>query len=144
MKKLLHLSFALVFLPLLGHAQFACSGLDRVDIYLNQKLVGTATQANAPTVKLNSSAKADTLLFHAYTNWEGLRNSTMDVKDETGELIDHVNGNSSTGYEAVYAYVYDHNAIDDPDLKTIDIFINLLCERDVVPEQICTLNLAAK
>ena len=95
--------FLLGCFPLLGHAQFACSGLDRVDIYLNQKLVATATQADAPTVKLNASAKNDTLLFHAYTNWDGLRNSTLDVKDETGELLDHVNGNSTTGYEAVYA-----------------------------------------
>ena len=125
-------------------AQFACSGLDRVDIYLNGKLSATATGALTAAVTLKPVSKADTLMFHAFTNWEGLHNSTLDVKDETGELLDHINCPDNSGYEAVYTYIFDRSALDDPDLKSIDIFINLMCERDIEPEDICTITLAAR
>ena len=125
-------------------AQFACAGLDRVDIYINHKLVATATPAISPVLKLDSALHSDTLTFHAFTNWEGLKNSTLDIKDETGELMDHINSYTNSGYEAVYTYVFDRSAMDDPDLSSIDIFINLLCERDVEPEQISTITLRRK
>jgi hypothetical protein len=136
--------FVLSCFPLLSHSQFACSGLDRVDIYLNSKLVATSTAADAPTIKLSTFSKPDTITFHAYTNWEGLRNSTLDVKDEFGELIDHVNSTGNTGYEAVFTYVFDLTSLDDPNDKTLDVFVNLLCERETATEQVCTINLAAK
>ena len=142
MKKLIPIILLLTLL-LPCRAQFACSGLDRVDIYLNNKLVATATPFNAPTIKPGTLSKTDTLLFHAFTNWEGLRNSTMDVKDESGELIDHINSRNNNGYEAIFTYVFDSSTMDDPDVKSIDVSINLLCERDVVPEQICTVSLNA-
>ena len=125
-------------------AQFACSGLDRVDIYLGKKLLATATAADAPVIKLNTLSKTDTLLFHAFTNWEGLRNCTLDVKSDYGELIDHINSSNNTGYEAILTYVFDSDNLDDPDIKTLDIYINLSCERDVVPELICTISLVPK
>jgi hypothetical protein len=136
--------FILIGPPLLCHSQFACAGLDRVDIYINNKLVATSTAADAPTIKLDAFSKPDTIMFHAYTNWEGLRNSTLDVKDEFGELIDHVNSTGNTGYEAVFTYVFDLASLDDPNDKALDVFVNLLCERETATEQICTINLAAK
>ena len=141
MKRPLLFLFVCLLISFKSSAQFACAGLDRVDIYINQKLVATATPAVAPTLKLDSAVRPDTLTFHAFTNWEGLKNSTMDIKDADGELIDHINSNTTNGYEAVYTYVFDRSSIDDPDLSSIDIFINLLCERDVEPEQISTISL---
>ncbi len=141
MKRLLHLLPVLCCLPVLSHAQFACAGLDRVDIYVNGKLIATATPADAPTVKLDASSKSDTLLFHAYTSWEGLRNSTLDIKDDVGELIGHANSNNNNGYEAVLSYVLIREELDEAEAKNLDVFLNLLCERDVEPEQICTVSL---
>ena len=141
MNRLLHLIVALSCLPLLSHAQFACAGLDRVDIYINSKLIATATPADAPTVKLDALAKSDTLLFHAYTSWDGLRNSTLDIKDDLGELIGHANSNNNSGYEAVISYVLVREDLDELEAQSLDIFINLLCEREVNPEQICTVSL---
>ena len=142
MKKLICLLLLIGGMPSSGHTQFACSGLDRVDIYLNSKLIATATPAELPTVKLITFSRPDTLMFQAHTNWEGLHNSTLDIKTEYGELIDHVNGNSN-GYEATFIYIFNRTNLEDPNLKSFDVFINLLCERDVAPEQICTVNIAA-
>ena len=133
-----------MLLPMGIKAQFACSGLDRVDIYLNNKLIATSTFADAPAIKLGLQVKTDTIMLHAYTNWDGLRNSTLDVKDETGELMDHINSSNNTGYEAVFTYIFNRAEIDDPDLKSFDMLINLLCERTVETEQITTFNLMAK
>ena len=128
----------------IADAQFACSGLDRVDIYLNNKLISTATAADAPVIKFDKISRPDTLMFHAFTNWEGLRNCTLDVKTDYGELIDHVNSSNNTGYEAIFTYVFNRANLDDPDIKTLYIYINLLCERDVVPELIGAINLVPK
>jgi hypothetical protein len=143
MRKLIHFLF-FMSLYLAADAQFACSGLDRVDIYLSKKLIATATAADAPVIKLDKISQPDTLLFHAFTNWEGLRNCTLDVETDYGELIDHVNSGNNTGYEAIFTYVFDRANLDDPDIKTLDIYINLLCERDVVPELIGTISLVPK
>jgi hypothetical protein len=144
MKSILRLFIVCIVLPFSGHSQFACSGLDRVDIYLNRKLMGTSTFALAPSFKLDSLLKTDTIVLHAFTNWEGLRNSTLDVKDDSGELMDHINSANNTGYEAVFTYIFNRAEIDDPDLKSFDIFLNLLCERTIETEQITTFNLGGK
>jgi hypothetical protein len=144
MKTFLHLLAILLFFPYTGHSQFACAGLDRVDIYLNSKLLATSTFADAPTIKLDTLLKSDTIILHAYTNWEGLRNCTLDVKDESGELMDHINSASNTGYEALFTYIFIRADIDDPELKSFDMFLNLLCERTVETEQITTFNLTGK
>ena len=128
-------------MPFLSHAQFACAGLDRVDIYINGKLIATATSADAPTVKLELTAKTDTLLFHAYTSWEGLRNSTLDRKNDFGELVGHANSNNNGGYDATITYVLVREDLDESEAKSLDVFLNLLCEREVDPEQICTISL---
>ena len=129
---------------MLSHAQFACSGLDRVDIYLNNKLKGTATFAYTPVIKPDTLSKPDTLMFHAFTNWEGLRDCTLDVKTELGELIDHINSTNNTGYEATFIYVFNRANSEDLTVKVYNVFINLLCERDVEPELIGTINIGSK
>jgi len=143
MKIFLTILLAFLLLPVFSKAQFACAGLDRVDIYLNHKLVATSTFADAPTLKFDT-LRTDTLTLHAYTNWDGLRNSTVDVKDESGELMDHINSTNNTGYEAVFTYIFNRADIDDPEFKSLDIFLNLLCERTVETEQIVTFNAAGK
>jgi hypothetical protein len=40
--------------------------------------------------------------------------------------------------------VFDRSTLNDPSIKIFDIFINLLCERDVEPEQIGTINLVSR
>lgn len=140
MKKLLALSVGVVCISAAGNAQFACSGLDRVDIYLNSRLVGTSTAADAPVIKLDTADKTDTIMLHAYTDWEGLRNSTLDVEDESGELMDHINSTHNTGYEAVFTYIFIRAGLDDPEMKSFDMKINLLCERTIETEQITTVN----
>jgi hypothetical protein len=144
MQRLMLLLIALVGIHTSCYPQFACSGLDRVDIYLNNKLIATSTTADAPAINLDALSKPDTLMFHAYTNWEGLRNSTLDVEDDFGELIDHVNSTNNTGYEAVFTYVFDRTTLDDPNDKALDVFVNLLCERETETEQVCTINLVPK
>ena len=140
------MNLLIVFLlfPCTIHAQFACAGLDRVDIYVNSKLVATSTFADAPVLKLDTLVKSDTILLHAFTNWEGLHNSTLDVKDESGELMEHVNSTNNTGYEAIYIYVFNREDIDDPDFKSFDMFLNLLCEKTVETEQITTFSYNGK
>jgi hypothetical protein len=146
MKKLIPLLFVFACLPLLSQAQFACEGIDHVDIYLNNNLVATATAFIAPTIKLDttSSTRPVTFLFHAYTNTEGLRNSTLDVKDEDGELLNHINTPVNNDYEAVFTYVFDRLNLDDPDFTSFDVTINMQCDRDLEVEQICTVRLLGK
>ena len=144
MRLFLHFVILLFIFPCAVHSQFACAGLDRVDIYLNSKLVATSTFADAPTLKLDTLLKTDTIVLHAYTNWEGLRNCTLDVKDDSGELMDHINSTGNTGYEALFTYIFNHSEIDDADLKSFDMLLNLLCERTVETEQITTFNLRGR
>ncbi len=141
MKTYFYLILAIISFPCHAVAQFACSGVDRVDIYVNHKLVATATPADAPTVKLDPFSKTDTIVLHAFTNWEGLKNSTLDVKDEYGELMDHVNSTGNTGYEAIFTYIFIRTNLDDPDLFAFDMFLNLLCERNIETEHVVTINL---
>jgi hypothetical protein len=144
MKIFFYLLILLLLFPDTVYSQFACSGLDRVDIYLNSKLVATSTFADAPTIKLNSLLKSDTIVLHAFTNWEGLNNCTLDVKDESGELMEHVNSANNTGYEALFTYIFRREDIDDPDFKSFDMFLNLLCEKTVETEQITTFSYNGK
>jgi hypothetical protein len=138
MKSFLKVLVLGLLFPARGHAQYACAGLDRVDIYLNNKLLGTSTFAEAPVFKLGFRNKNDTIVLHAFTNYDGLHNCTLDVKDEQGELMDHVNSTGNTGYEAVFTFVFNRSWIDDPDFTGFDIFLNLLCEKTVETERITT------
>ena len=63
MKIYFYLIPAIIFFPFHISAQFACSGLDRVDVYLNRKLVATATPAEVPTIKLDPFSKTDTIVL---------------------------------------------------------------------------------
>lgn len=139
MKNVIRLIILTICIPAVTKAQFACSGVDRVDIYLNSKLTATANLATVPTIKINTKANTDTLVLHAYTNSDGLRNSTLDIKDSAGMLIGHVNGIGNTGYEAVYKYIIDLTSPDYPANGKLWISLNLLCERNIETGQVATV-----
>ncbi|MDB5284348.1 MAG: hypothetical protein JWO06_3423 [Bacteroidota bacterium] len=143
MKKLL-LQIVLFFsLPVLAGAQNVCSGLDGVDIYRNNKLAATWTPAEVPVLR-SAYTKPDTLMFHAWTALESLKNATVDVKDNTGAIMGHIYGSNNTGYEANFTYILNGDVLDDPKVKSLDVFFNITCERDIQPVQIAIIILHVK
>ena len=119
-------------------SQNVCSGLDGVDVYRNSKRIATWTQAEILTIQPNL-LKSDTFLFHVWTSLESLKNATIDVKDSTGQIVAHIYGHNNTGYEADFNYIFDNTLFDDLKLKSLEVFFNLVCDRDIHPQQIAAI-----
>lgn len=111
---------------------YASSDLDRVDIYLNGKLISTWTVSGMQEIHLDTLHAADTLWFYAWTNFdEGLRNATLDIKDNSGVLLSHINSALSTNFEAHFMYVLKPEMLNLSSTKILQAVITLAPEQDV-------------
>ena len=122
---------------------YASGDLDRVDIYLNGKLVGTWDQADVQNIHLDTIHEIDTIFFHAWTNIEnGLSNATLDVKDNSGVLISHINSSLGATFEANFTYIIKPQNMDGEALKVLHAIISFSPEQDVQTVPIALITLA--
>jgi hypothetical protein len=111
---------------------YASGDLDRVDIYLNGRLISTWTVSGSQEIHLDTLHGTDTLWFYAWTNFdEGLRNATLDIRDNSGILISHINSSLSTNFEAHFMFILKPEKLDLSTTKILQAVITLAPEQDV-------------
>ena len=114
--------------------------LDRVTVYLNDKLVGTWRAGDEEVVHINNIADGDTLTFRARTDLGGLGNSSIDIKDNGGVPVDNIQSPTSSDQAADFVYVFQLKKIDTTKVSSLQVFLNVDPARNLPPPVIASIS----
>ena len=93
--------------------------LDTAIVYLNSRLVGTWEGTVNQVVHIENMKEGDTLTVRARTDVGGLGNSSIDIKDDNGLLIENVQ--SPRSREEAATFVDPERHLAPPTIATINI-----------------------
>jgi hypothetical protein len=124
---------------------YAGNDLDRVDVYLNGRLAGTWTVDGVLEIHLDTLHQTDTIAFHAWTNFEnGLRNATLDIRDNSGVLLSHINSSLGANFEAHFTYIFKPQSVNLSAINKLQAVITLAPEQDVVTISIANISMPGR
>jgi len=129
---------------ILSFFSFHFNELDRVFVFLNDKLVGTWRADEAGVVHIDNIKDGDTLVFKARTDLGGLGNSSIDVKDDAGVPIDRIQDMNSGSGTADFVYVFNMKKIDPVKVMSVQVFLNMDPERNLSPPTIAIIMVPKK
>jgi hypothetical protein len=116
-----------------------------VDIYLNGKLAATWTVNALKEIHVDTLHKSDTLEFHAWTNFEnGLNNATLDIRDNSGRLLRHINSSLITNFEAHFIYIFKPRSVNLSAVNKLHAVITFAPEEDVVTIPIASISMPGR
>ena len=118
--------------------------LDRVFVYLNGKLTGTWRANESGVVHIDKITEGDTLIFKARTDLGGLGNSSIDVKDDRGGVIENIQSLSSIDQAADFQYIFNLKKIDTAKVMSLQVFLNVDPARNLIPPTVATIMLTKK
>jgi len=118
--------------------------LDRVFVFLNNKLAGTWRADESGVVHIDNIKDGDTLVFKARTDLGGLGNSSIDVKDDTGVPIERIQDMNSSNNSADFEYVFNIKKIDPVKVMSIQVFLNADPIRNLSPPTIAIIMIPKK
>ena len=118
--------------------------LDTAIVYLNSRLVGTWEGTVNQVVHIENMKEGDTLTVRARTDVGGLGNSSIDIKDDNGLLIENVQSPRSREEAATFVYVLHLQKIDVNKVQSLQVFLNVDPERHLAPPTIATINITKK
>ena len=118
--------------------------LDTAIVYLNGKLVGTWEGTVNQVVHIDNIKDGDTLTVRVRTDVGGLGNSSIDVKDDNGLLIENVESPRSREEAATFVYVLNLKKIDVNKVQSLQVFLNVDPERHLAPPTIATITMNKK
>jgi hypothetical protein len=118
--------------------------LDRVFVFLNDKLVGTWRADESGVVHIDSIKDGDTLVFKARTDLGGLQNSTIDIKEDTGTPIERIQNRNGSNEAADFQYIVNLKKIDTVKAMSIQVLLNADAERNLAPPTIAIIMVPKK
>ena len=139
----LFLILACVLFPVIA-SLFASEELDRVFIFLNDKLAETWRADEAGVVHIDSIAEGDLRIFKVRNDLGGLGNPGIDIRDTNALTIENIQSLERTEHLALFKHKVHLKKIYTFKATSLQVFLNVDRGRHLSAPAVATIMLPKK